>query len=115
MPNQLVFWLNLLGWVTPAKAQGSCQSCCAFAAGAAAEICLVKSGATLATMNLSEQWMMNCGYNPPGIKGCKGAGSPDYFKYLISVKPSLVHENTLGYLAMNVSTALSNKFSLLGW
>ena len=57
-------------------------------------------------MNLSEQWMMNCGYNGGGIKGCKGAGSADYFKYLIGVKPNVVHENTLGYLAMDVSTRL---------
>ena len=51
------------GWVTAVKNQGSCGSCAAFAAHAQHETTLVKAGATLSGMDLSEQHLIDCGYN----------------------------------------------------
>ena len=51
-----------LGWMTSVKYQDSCGSCTAFATNAAAETALIKAGADLASMDLSEQWPLNCAY-----------------------------------------------------
>ena len=44
------------------KHQGGCGSCAAFASTAAFETCNLKAGASAGDMDLSEQWLLNCGY-----------------------------------------------------
>ena len=53
----------MLGYVTEARNQMSCGSCAAFAATAVHETCMVKAGAKLRGMDLSEQWLVDCGYD----------------------------------------------------
>jgi len=45
------------------KNQGVCGSCSAFAVTAVNEIAMTKNGATLAYVDLSEQQLVDCGYN----------------------------------------------------
>ena len=54
---------DIEGWVTAVKNQGSCGSCAAFAAHALHEITLVKAGAKLKGLDLSEQHLIDCGYD----------------------------------------------------
>ena len=61
------------------KSQQSCGSCTAFATSAAAEAALIKAGADWGSMDLSEQWLLNC--SPYG-SGCKGAWPEAYAKWL---------------------------------
>ena len=51
------------GLVTPAKNQMSCGSCAAFAATGAHETCMLVSGARFNGLDLSEQQLIDCGYN----------------------------------------------------
>jgi C1A family cysteine protease len=49
------------GLVSPVKNQGSCGSCASFSATAVVETCLYKAGGLSQAIDLSEQWMMDCG------------------------------------------------------
>ena len=51
------------GWVTEAKSQGNCGSCAAFAATGLHETCMAKAGASIRSLDLSEQYLVDCGYN----------------------------------------------------
>ena len=51
------------GWVTEAKSQGNCGSCAAFAATGLHETCMAKAGAPIRSLDLSEQYLVDCGYN----------------------------------------------------
>ena len=93
----------ILGWVGTARQQGSCQSCAAFATAAAAEICLAKAGAKLSSLDISEQWLLDCAYKPPNISGCKGAGPDGYGNWLAkNAKTGVVHENSYPYVQKRV-------------
>merc|ERR1719369_1640501 len=53
------------GWTTPAKSQGSCGSCAAFAATGLHETCMAKAGAANGekdNLDLSEQYIIDCAY-----------------------------------------------------
>jgi hypothetical protein len=42
----------------------SCGSCAAFSATGVHETCMLKSGARFNGLDLSEQYLIDCGYNP---------------------------------------------------
>ena len=75
------------------KDQWSCGSCYIFAAVAAAETALIKAGADLDSMDLSEQWSLNCVYS---YTGCAGGVAMDVGKLLIS-RGVLIKEEDLPY------------------
>lgn len=58
--------------MTPAKGQGGCGSCYAFAGAAAHETTLLKAGADLETMDTSEQFIIDCGVPLKLNDGCNG-------------------------------------------
>ena len=91
------------GLVTPVKNQGSCGSCAAFATGAAMEICLMKAGATLQGLDISEQQLIDCGYDNVYAGGCQGARSDAYAKYIVGKE--INHEHDYPY--MNTEPALT--------
>ena len=74
--------------------QGGCGSCAAFAAVGAAESSLLKAGAAAATLDLAEQWLVDC--KPEGANGCNGAQLPSYQRYM-AAKDHLMHENDRPY------------------
>ena len=76
------------------KNQLSCGSCYIFAAFAAAETALIKAGADLKSMDLSEQWSLNCIYQDYG--GCAGGMAMNVGKFLIS-RGILIKESDLPY------------------
>ena len=45
------------------KNQGNCGSCAAFAATGLHETCMAKAGAPLKGLDLSEQYLVDCGYD----------------------------------------------------
>jgi hypothetical protein len=51
------------GWVTPVKSQSQCGSCVAFSGATLVETCMLKAGARMEGLDLSEQYLLNCGYN----------------------------------------------------
>ena len=53
----------ITGWITDAKNQGACGSCAAFAAHGVHEATMAKAGAKLDGLDLSEQYLVDCGYN----------------------------------------------------
>ena len=55
--------LSILGHVTVPKNQGNCGSCAAFAATGLHETCMAKAGAPLKGLDLSEQYLVDCGYD----------------------------------------------------
>lgn len=77
------------GWVTPAKNQGSCGSCWAFAAVGTIESRILKDGGQ--GFDLSEQQQVSCNLGMSGC--CGGSGSSLLFYY--SNKPML--ESSAGY------------------
>merc|ERR1712045_32411 len=85
------------GLVSSVKDQGSCGSCVAFASMAAIETCLKKaSGGKLA--DFSEQQIVDCGYGKNGARGCNGASTYAYIKYVADTSLALTHESTYPYL-----------------
>ena len=55
------YFANKRGLVTPPKNQGNCGSCAAFAG--LHETCMAKAGAPIKSLDLSEQYLVDCGYN----------------------------------------------------
>ena len=51
------------GHVTEVKNQRQCGSCVAFATTSAIETCMILAGASKSGMDLSEQSLIDCGYN----------------------------------------------------
>ena len=56
-------YLPFSGLVTPPKNQGACGSCAAFAAHGLHETCMLKAGAPFTNLDLSEQYIIDCGYD----------------------------------------------------
>jgi len=82
------------GWVTSVQDQEGCGSCAAFAAIAAAESSLLKAGADPSTLDLSEQWLLDC--KPEFAEGCAGARLRAYPEYLAKTG-NLMHEKDRPY------------------
>ena len=69
--------------ITPVKNQGSCGSCAAFAATAVHETCLARAGVPLEGLDLSEQQLLDCGYDYKGqANACSGATVGVYQEWL---------------------------------
>ena len=82
-----------LGWITPAKDQLVCGSCVAFAINAAAEAAMIKAGAAFDSMDLSEQWLLDC--SPDGLD-CDGA-FPKTYPMWLPTPGVLMHEDDYPY------------------
>jgi len=92
------------GLVSSVKNQQQCGSCAAFASMAAIETCMKKaSGGKLA--DFSEQQILDCGYGKNGARGCNGAGTQSYIKYVADNSASwkFTHESTYPYKNKNPS------------
>lgn len=89
-----------LGLVTPVRNQMSCGSCAAFAATGAHESSMLKCGARMEGLDLSEQQLIDCGYNPDDSRnGCHGADSGRYGDfYTSSLQGQSAHEADYKYL-----------------
>jgi hypothetical protein len=70
--------LLFLGLVTSIKNQRFCGSCAVFAATAAHETCMLLAGARMNGLDLSEQMILDCGFNGDDMNGCKGGNSGSY-------------------------------------
>merc|ERR1712223_114116 len=82
------------GFVSPVRNQGGCGSCAAFAAVGAAESSLLKAGAAANTLDLAEQWLVDC--KPEGANGCNGAQLHTYQQHMANTG-KLMHENERPY------------------
>ncbi len=92
----------MLGLVTPARDQMSCGSCAAFAATGAHETCMLKAGARFNGLDLSEQMLVDCGFNGADMNGCKGAHSGSYGRVFANqLAGQSPHEITYPYLNIN--------------
>jgi len=91
------------GLVTSVKDQMSCGSCAAFAATGAHESCMLSAGARFNGLDLSEQYLVDCGYNPnQGMNGCDGADPGAYINFFTnSLHGQSVHEVNYPYLDRN--------------
>ena len=92
-------WRNRHGknWMTPAKVQGDCGSCWAFAAmGAVEAYCNLYYNRQL-NLNLSEQELVSCTHKDQ--KGCDG-GHPSHALNYIK-KNGVMDENSFPYIAID--------------
>ena len=87
------------GLVTPVRDQMSCGSCAAFAATAAHETCMLKAGARMNGLDLSEQELIDCGFDGQSMNGCNGANSGSYGKFFATnLTGQSVHEIAYPYM-----------------
>ena len=86
------------GLVTVAKNQGNCGSCAAFAASGLHETCMAKAGAPTAKLDLSEQYLVDCGYDGDSMNGCKGAWLHAYTDWFAKDGGIAPHEGSYPYL-----------------
>jgi len=103
-----------LGMVTSVKNQGSCGSCVAFAAHGQHETAMVKAGAKLSGLDLSEQHLVDCGYSLDGANGCNGASPHIYNQFLHQNSGGQsLHESDYPYLGQNpkLNCNAANKIS----
>ena len=70
------------GGVTSVKDQGSCGSCADFAAVATIDTCMWRASGVLED-DLSEQHLMDCGYDGQTMIGCDGAFVFAYIEWVI--------------------------------
>ncbi len=63
----------------------SCGSCAAFAATGAHETCMLQAGARYNGLDLSEQMIIDCGYNGRDMNGCNGAHSGSYGRVFANI------------------------------
>jgi len=89
------------GLVTIAKNQGNCGSCAAFAATGLHETCMAKAGAATAKLDLSEQYLIDCGYNAGSMNACWGAWPHAYTDWFANNGGVSPHEGHLPYLDKN--------------
>jgi cathepsin L len=87
------------GLITKPKSQGSCGSCAAFAAMSTIETCMRRAGTPLDGLDIAEQHLVDCGYNPSnGMNGCNGAWIGAYQSWMGQSKPDVSHEAQYPYL-----------------
>jgi len=101
------------GIITSPKNQMSCGSCAAFAATSVHETCLAKAGTPFSGLDLSEQQLVDCGYDPNnGMNGCNGAYITAYPKWMAANGANGVsHEAQYPYLDTEpYLTCKANKF-----
>jgi C1A family cysteine protease len=84
--------------ITKPNNQMSCGSCAAFAATATHETCMRRAGTPLKGLDLSEQQLVDCGYNKKSMNGCNGAYVGAYQDWLASSKKAVSHEAQYPYL-----------------
>merc|ERR1712088_1266083 len=85
--------------ITTPKSQGSCGSCAAFAAMSTIETCMARAGTPLTGLDLAEQHLVDCGYNPSkGMNGCNGAWIGAYQSWFPESNEKVSHEAQYGYL-----------------
>ena len=70
------------GYVTPARNQGDCNTCVAFAFTALLESCLLKAGAKKKDMDLSEQALIDC----DNTNACNDSASIETYQSLLRDK-----------------------------
>merc|ERR1712042_418054 len=87
-----------LGLVTPVRNQKSCGSCAAFAAHGMHETCLRKVGIPMEGLDLSEQYLLDCGYNGRSMNACNGAVPHAYSQWLAKNGGLSAHEGKYPYL-----------------
>ena len=76
----------------------SCGSCAAFAATATHETCMRRAGTPLKGLDLSEQQLVDCGFNGKGMNGCNGAYVGAYQDFLANSGKAVSHEAQYPYL-----------------
>jgi len=89
---------HALGYVTSPRNQGNCGSCVAFAASGLHEVCMAKAGAPKRGLDLSEQFLVDCGYDGKQMNGCKGAAPHRYTAFFWEKGGQGPHEATYPYL-----------------
>ena len=89
--------LPYLGLVTAVKNQGNCGSCVAFATTAVLETNLLKAGASMDGLDISDQHLVDCGYGPYA-SGCDGAKMEGYLRFYNKEGNEMVHENIYPYV-----------------
>ena len=87
------------GHVTPAKDQGQCGSCTAFANMGAIETCFARL--TGVQGDYAEQQLVDCGYRQEGAIGCSGAPIQSYMTWASEVGLEFSHESQYPYVAEN--------------
>ena len=86
------------GLITKPKNQMSCGSCAAFAATATHETCMRRAGTPFSGLDLSEQQLVDCGYNGKAMNGCNGAYVGAYQDWLAKSGKRVSHEAQYPYL-----------------
>ena len=77
----------------------SCGSCAAFAATGVHETCMLMAGARMNGLDLSEQMLIDCGFNGDDMNGCHGASSGSYGKvFAEKLQGQSPHEMNYPYL-----------------
>jgi hypothetical protein len=77
----------------------SCGSCAAFAVTGAHETCMLQAGARYNGLDLSEQMIIDCGFNGGNMNGCHGAHPGAYGKLFANIlQGQSPHEVTYPYL-----------------
>ena len=77
----------------------SCGSCAAFAATGAHETCMLMAGARMNGLDLSEQELIDCGYNGQDMNGCHGAHSGSYGRLFANkLQGQSLHEVVYPYM-----------------
>merc|ERR1711962_219103 len=95
--------------ITKPKNQMSCGSCAAFAATATHETCMRRAGTPLQGLDLSEQQLVDCGYNGQGMNGCNGAYVGAYQDWIAKSSKGYSHEAQYPYLDRDPNLRCMNK------
>merc|ERR1719412_2843458 len=116
MTRQATSWdSRSKGWVTAVKNQGSCGSCAAFAAHAQHETTMVKAGATLSGLDLSEQHLIDCGYDQDAMNGCNGASPHGYQNWFAKNGGVSKHESKYPYLGTSPKLTCTAAKKVANW